>query len=404
MIKDYFTLAYQSAKKRKLRSWLTMVGIFIGIAAVVALVSLSQGLQGAIEGQFMKLGSDKLIISAQGGSFGPSGTAVSNPLTISDKELIEDVKGVDTVVGRLIRTTKLEFKGDIKYSYVISLPNDKEEIDLAIEANDYQIDYGRLIDKSDKYKVMVGSNIAEDYFEDPIEIRDSVEIQGQEFEVVGILKKSGNPQQDNTMVLPENGLREILNIEDEYDIIPTKVSAGEDIDIVSERISAALRKSHDVEEGKEDFGIETPEGILNTLNNILMVIQGVLVGIAAISLLVGGIGIMNTMYTSVHERTKEIGIMKALGARNKNILLLFLIESGFLGLLGGIIGVSLGYGIAKTVEYVAFQYYESVLIQAQFSPVLLIGMLLFAFSIGAVSGMFPARQAAKLKPVDALRK
>ena len=173
---------------------------------------------------------------------------------------------------------------------------------------------------------------------------------------------------------------------------------------MSERVSATLRKSHDVEEGKEDFGIQTPESILNTLNNILMVIQGVLVGIAAISLLVGGIGIMNTMYTSVHERTKEIGIMKALGAKNRNILLVFMIESGLLGLFGGIIGVSLGFGIAKLVEYVAFRYYESVLIQAQFSPMLLIGMLLFGFGVGAISGMFPARQAAKLKPVDALRK
>ena len=165
-----------------------------------------------------------------------------------------------------------------------------------------------------------------------------------------------------------------------------------------------VRPAGSVEEGKEDFGIQTPESILNTLNNILMVIQGVLVGIAAISLLVGGIGIMNTMYTSVHERTKEIGIMKALGAKNRNILLVFMIESGLLGLFGGIIGVSLGFGIAKLVEYVAFRYYESVLIQAQFSPMLLIGMLLFGFGVGAISGMFPARQAAKLKPVDALRK
>ena len=135
-----------------------------------------------------------------------------------------------------------------------------------------------------------------------------------------------------------------------------------------------------------------------------MIVQGVLVGIAAISLVVGGIGIMNTMYTAVTERTKEIGIMKATGAKNSQILLLFLFESGMLGLFGGAIGVALGFSISKSIELIAFQIFESFLIKASFSPLLLIGSLLFAFIVGAASGVFPALQAAKLKPVDALRK
>ena len=165
-----------------------------------------------------------------------------------------------------------------------------------------------------------------------------------------------------------------------------------------------LRQSRNVEEGKEDFTVQTPGSILAILNNILMVVEGVLVGIAGISLLVGGIGIMNTMYTAVLERTREIGIMKALGARREMILLLFLIESGFLGLIGGIIGVILGFAASKLVEIVAFQIYGTMLIQANFSFLLMFGMLLFAFLIGAISGVFPAKQAASLQPVDALRK
>ena len=229
-------------------------------------------------------------------------------------------------------------------------------------------------------------------------------IEGVDFKVVGILKKSGNPQQDGTLVIPEAAMREILGIEETYDIIPAKISAGEDIAVVTERIKKDLRSHRNVEEGKEDFTVQTPENILATLNTILFIIQGVLVGIAAISLLVGGIGIMNTMYTAVLERTKEIGVMKAIGARNWEIMSIFVIESGMLGLVGGIIGVSMGFGISKSVELIAFQIYGSYLIKADFNLGLLIGMLMFGFIIGSLSGAFPAKQAAALKPVDALRK
>jgi len=404
MFKDYFRLAYRSAKKRKLRSWLTMLGIFIGIAAVVALISLSQGLQNAIAEQFIKLGSDKVIVQGQSSGFGPPGTGVEVPVTVKDKEVIEKVKGVDNAVGRLVRSVKAEFEKEVDYAYAASLPEDKEDIDLAVEANDYKIKQGRLLKKGDKYKVMIGSDFAKDFFDESIELRDKIKIEDQTFDVIGILKKSGNPQQDSTFVIPEIAFREMLDIEETYDIIPAKISAGEDIAIVSERIKKELRKHRDVEEGKEDFTVETPENILATLNNILLIVQGVLVGIAAISLLVGGIGIMNTMYTAVLERTKEIGIMKATGARNPQILSLFLIESGLLGFFGGAIGVALGFSIGKSVEIIAFQIYESYLIQASFSPFLLIGSLLFAFVVGALSGVLPAKQAAALKPVDALRK
>ncbi|MBU0457729.1 MAG: ABC transporter permease [Nanoarchaeota archaeon] len=404
MIQDYFRLAYQSARHRKLRSWLTMIGIFIGIAAVVALISLSQGLRYAISEQFVQLGSDKIIIQGISSGFGPPGTGVEAPLTIKDKEVIEKVNGVDIAVGRLVRSAKISFGDEVKYSFIVSMPEDNEEIKLAIEANNYKIGQGRLLQKGDKFKVLLGSGFAEDFFDKGLILRDKIEIEDVDFKVVGILKKSGNPQQDSTLVIPEATFREILDIKEAYDIIPTKISAGEDIAQVTERIEKALRKHRDVAEGKEDFNVETPENILATLNTILTIVQGVLIGIAAISLVVGGIGIMNTMYTSVLERTKEIGIMKAIGARNKEILSLFIIESGMLGLIGGIIGVSIGFGISKSVEYIAFQVYDSFLIKANITFTLLIGALLFAFIVGAVSGALPAKQAASLKPVDALRK
>jgi putative ABC transport system permease protein len=404
MLKDYFKLAYQSASHRRLRSWLTMIGIFIGIAAVVALLSLSQGLKDAIGEQFVSLGSDKIIVQAVGSGFGPPGTGAEVPLTKKDREVIEKTKGVDIAIGRLVRSVQIEFKDDVKYAYTASMPEDDDEIDLAVEANNYNIDQGRVLKKGDKFKIMVGADFADDFFDTGLQMRDKIEIEGQSFKIIGILKKSGNPQQDGTLVVPEAALREVLDIPEVYDIIPVKVNSGESVAVVTENVKKDLRKSRDVEEGKEDFTVQTPESLLATLNTILAIVQGVLVGIAAISLLVGGIGIMNTMYTAVIQRTREIGIMKALGARRESILLLFLIESGFLGLFGGAIGVSIGFGISKSVELIAFQVYGSYLIKANFNPYLMIGMLLFGFFIGGMSGWFPARQAAKLHPVDALRK
>jgi len=404
MIKDYFKLSYNSVKKRKLRSWLTMLGIFIGIAAVVALISLSQGLKSAIAEQFTQLGSDKLTIQAAGSGFGPPGTAVTTPLTIDNKKEIEQIKEIEIAVGRLLRTVKLEYDREIKYSYVVSLPEENSEIQFIIEANNYKISDGRMLEKKDKYKVVIGYDFADNFFDKKLELKDKIKVQEKEFEVVGILKKSGNPQSDSTLILPEEDLRELLSIEEDYDLIAAQIKTGESIGDVTEKVNKKLRSLRQVEEGQEDFSVQTPEQLLNTLNTILLTVQGILIGIAAISLLVGGVGIMNTMYTAVLERTKEIGIMKATGARNQQILTLFLIESGMLGLFGGIIGVSLGFTISKLVEIIAFKIYGSYLINAQFSLLLMVGSLTFAFLVGASSGVLPAKQAASLKPVEAFRK
>jgi putative ABC transport system permease protein len=404
MIKDYFSLALTNVKKRKLRSILTMIGIFIGIAAIVGLISLSGGLRSAIQDQFIQLGSNKLVVQAAGGGFGPPGAAVSNPLTQNDKRAIEKAKGVDLAVGRLIRTVQIEADDEVRFTYAVSIPKDTQERNLVMEANDYNIFQGRFFERDNAFEVVIGSSFAENFFDKPIELRDRIAIQGRIFKVSGILEKSGNPQQDSTLVMAEGTMRQILNIDTAYDIIPLQIQPGEDIDTVAERVSKKLLSSRNVVEGKEDFTVETPQQLIATLNNILLIIQGVLVGIAAISLVIGAIGIMNTMYTAVVERTKEIGILKAIGATRNKILILFLIESGILGTVGGAIGVLLGFGISKGIELIAFQIYQTPLIQAEFSYTLLFGTLLFSFLLGAISGVLPARQAASLEVVEALRK
>ncbi|MCS7109613.1 MAG: ABC transporter permease, partial [Candidatus Micrarchaeota archaeon] len=173
------------------------------------------------------------------------------------------------------------------------------------------------------------------------------------------------------------------------------------IDVVAERVKEALRKDRGLKEGEEDFTVQTPQQLYETYGAVISVIQIIVIGIAAISLIVGGIGIMNTMYTSVLERTREIGIMKAVGARNRDIMMIFLIESGILGLVGGILGIIAGIAISKGIETITIQ--TGYPFGASTPIWLIIGALAFSFIIGSISGLLPAIQAARTKPAESLR-
>jgi len=402
MIKDFLVLSVNNLKRRRLRSWLTMIGIFIGIAAVVSLISLGQGLQNYIDDQFQQLGSDKIIIQPR--LLGPPGSATSESLILREKDLkvIENVRGVKWVMGMLVKQGSVQFKDETTISYYFGA--NPEDLELLSEIQSYKILNGRDLKKGDKYKVLVGYNHAfGDIWDNSMEIGNSIEIEGQEFKVVGIIDKIGNPIDDAAIYMTKDVLKEILNIKDEESQIIAKTDEGFDPQEVADNIERKLRKSRGEKEDQETFNVQTSEQLLETFSNIFAVVQGVLVGIAGISLLVGGIGIMNTMYTSVLERTKEIGTMKAIGAKNSHVLLLFLLESGLLGLVGGLIGVSIGIGLAKGAEYIALIYIGTPLLQASLDPIIMFGALGFAFVIGALSGLAPAYQASKLKPVDALR-
>jgi len=186
-------------------------------------------------------------------------------------------------------------------------------------------------------------------------------------------------------------------------VIAVKVRDEKEIASVKTSIENLLRKERDVKEGEENFNVQSPQNILDTLDSTLFAVQIFIYVIATISLVVGGIGIMNTMYTAVLERTKEIGIMKAIGARNSTIFLLFSMESGFLGMVGGIIGVLIGLVLAYGLSFIGRLVLGSDLIQANISIALIVFALLFSFLLGTVFGVLPAVQASKMQPVEALR-
>lgn len=400
-MKDYFFLAFNNLKRRRLRSWLTMIGIFIGIAAVVALISLGQGLQNTIEEQFEQLGSDKIIIMPKG--MGPPGSAGGSLiLTSKDIKVIENVRGVEYVSGYLVKQGQAKYKDESGIGFATGVT--AEDFESMMEISGLGIIDGRGLKDDDKFKVVVGYNhIYKDTWDKPMQIGSTIEMEGYDFKVIGVLDKIGNPIDDSALYVIKDVLKEILNIEDEESQIIAKTASGFDPVDVAETIERKLRQFRGEKEGQETFIVQTSEQLLESFSNIFAVVQAVLIGIAAISLLVGGIGIMNTMYTSVLERTKEIGVMKAIGAKNSDILLIFLFESGLLGLIGGIIGIGIGIGLGKFTEYIALNALGTNLLQAAFPWYLIIGALSFSFLIGTLSGILPAMQAAKLKPADALR-
>ncbi len=405
MFTDYLLLAIKNVRKRGIRSWLTMLGIFLGIAAVVSLISLGNGLQQAITGQFNTLDADKLLIQNTGTGFGPPGSTSIAKLTEKDLEIVESVNGVEFAIPRLIRVATVEFNKDSRFETVGSISPNKDHIKIIYDAINAELEAGRLLEETDKGKVVLGGDFLDkDRYGKEIRVGTTLTIQGKEFEVIGILEKTGSLIFDSVILIPESDLEEILKIEDEIDLIVVQVEDEDRITQVAEDIERALRKDRKQKIGEEDFSVQTPVQSISTVNNILNIINITVSGIAALALLIGGIGIANTMYTSVLERTKEIGVMKAIGAQNKDILIIFLTESAILGLVGGIVGAGIGIALAFTASRAATSALGGInLLQVSISYPLILTAISFSLLIGILSGILPALQASKLNPVDALR-
>ncbi len=404
MIRDYFALPWKEIKQRKLRSWLTLLGVFIGIAAIISLISLGQGLQNAISGQLSALGNDKLFLTAKGSALTAGLSIDAVKITDKDLDVVRGVSVVKQAAGFIYSTSKIEFNDQAHYFFVYGFPSDPEDSALINSAQSYKILNGRELQKSDKYKVVLGyEHTNPDHFGKVAEVGDKILIHDKEFKVVGIWQKTGSPPDDHAVTIPLDTYKEIFNKKDELGMIIIQVKDGDQVSAAAEEVTKELRKFRNQKEGEEDFSIQTPEQLTASFSTILDIVQIVLIGIAAISLLVGGVNITNSMYTSILQRTKEIGVMKAIGAKNSHILSLFLVESGFYGLGGGIIGVILGVGFAKLVEFIMKIFMGTNFLVVEINWWLIVGTLIFSFLVGCISGIAPAWKASKLNPVDSLR-
>ncbi len=402
MILDYFRLAWTSITHRKARSYLTIIGIFIGVAAVVSLIALGQGLNSAINDQLSSIGGDKLIITAKGIT-GPGGGSAS-VVTDDDIKEIRRVQGVREAGGLFMRVGHIQFDKKTSVFYVGAVSDD-ESYSMIMEAYQVKPILGRALRRDDRGKVMLASDyLNKNIFDTKPVPGKSITINGQRFEVLGIVETSDKAGgEDRAVMINYDDYKEIFDRPDEAMMIFAQVRETNRAEKISDDIARALRRSRGVKEGEEDFQVQTPLQLLAGFSAIFNIVQAVLIGIAAISLIVGAVGIMNTMYTSVVERTKEIGIMKSIGATNEQVRNLFLVESGMLGLAGGAVGVLVGVGIGKAVQAVATVSLGVTLIRAEFAWTLIAGALFFSFLLGAIAGVLPAIQASHMRPVDALR-
>ncbi|MCF7860608.1 ABC transporter permease [Candidatus Woesearchaeota archaeon] len=397
-------MAVRNLGGRKLRSWLTMLGIFIGIAAVVSLVGMGEGLRIAITSQFGFVGSDVLTVTAEGlATAGPPGTGAPNPLSDNLAAKIEKIPGVEAAINRYLKSGTLEFNNKQGLGFAMSVP-EGDNRKIMMKMLNLEAEQGRLLKDGDGRKVLLGNSyLDKSQFGKPISSGDYVYLNSIKYQVIGIMKKKGSFLFDQAVLVNTKQLLADFGDDGTTNIIAVKVIDESRIDKVKEDVEKLLRKERDVKVGEEDFSVSSPEQTLEQMNSVLGAVQWFIVILASISLVVGGIGIMNTMYTSVLERTKEIGILKSIGARNRVIFLLFFLESGFLGLVGGIIGVILGITLAYGLAYLGRTLLGADLIQASVSMGLIFGSLSFSFVIGTLAGLLPAYQASRKHPVDALR-
>ena len=398
---DLIKYALLNVKKRKLRSGLTVLSILIGITAIYALVSFGVGLQNYVNVLAEQAGIDKLFIQSKG--IGAPGTDENFRISLDDVDFVEKINGVQEISGIYFKTVEVKKNRQLKFVFGSGI--DPSKIDFVEEAFTVGVEKGRQLKKGDFDKVVLGHNyqLEDKIFKKSVALGEKIEINDEVFEVIGFYEKIGNPQDDSNVFFTYDTFESLFpDDKDQFGFVMVKANRNVDPSLLAKRITDKLRKHKGQEEGKEDFFVQTFEDALQTFNNIILILSGILVLIALVSLIVASVNTMNTMYTAVVERTKEIGIMKAVGARNRDILSIFVIESGILGAIGGLIGVILGFLISSTGGKIAAQAGFSFL-QPSFPIWLTIGSILFAFFVGAASGSLPAYRASKLKPVDALR-
>ena len=402
MIKtEMMRYAFEHLRKRKKRSFLTVHSVAIGIAAVTTLISFGMGISDYVNSFAEKMGKDKLIIQARGGAFGAPSLDSNVVLDEGDLEAVEKANGVMEATGVYVFSAEVKYNDQKKYT--VGFGSDfKKHPKLLTEAYSLNVAEGQNIDGNDKTKVVLGHNylIKDKIFSKPVSLRDKIKVNGKEFRVVGFYEAVGNPQDDSQVYFTRDAAEETFE-QKSYRFILARSAPGRDTTQIVSSIRKELRDHRDQSSSNEDFFVQTFEQMIATFSLVLDAIVGVVVLVALISVVVAGVNITNTMFAAILERTKEIGVLKAIGSKNIDILIIFVFESGLLSLVGGVFGVLTGYliGVAAGKAVAAAGY---ALFKPLFTWGLAAGSLLFAFLVGVLSGLIPAYRASQLKPVDAL--
>ena len=409
-----FRLALNILLHSKLRSWLTIIGIVIGVAAIVAIVSIGEGAQLSVQERLGGLGADLVTVSPGfqratggfrgfGGGGGNQGTSTTTTsaknLTTNDVQIIKSIEGIKYINGMI--------QGRVDVSYLAETASvTVQGVDTLAWSNmiTTELESGRYLNPGDSGAIVIGNRVEKSTFKQPLLLNRDLSIEGKLFKIVGILKASDGGD-DNRIYMSIEAARDVIeNVgQKKLDSIVLKVDNPDNVDAITSEIDLRLMMSRHVTNKTKDFTVTSSKATLERIQGVTETFTIFLGAIAAVSLLVGAVGIANTMFTSVLEKTKEIGIMKAIGARNKDIMIVFLLNSALVGLVGGLLGIGLGSVISKVLPNLLTGIGPGGSVKTVVPISLLIEAMAISISIGMIAGAIPAYRASKLKPVDALR-
>ncbi len=397
--KELIEYSFRGMMHRKVRNFLTILSIFLGIAVIFIFISFGAGLYNYVDQFASGSSADKITIMAKGSS----APGIDDTFTISkeDLEAIRQTSGVSDATALYAKAAEVLQDRITKYIFLIGYDPDKP---LIFELSSIKIAKGRQLEKGDENSVVLGYNylLENKIFPRAYDLNNKITIQGKEFRIVGFFEPIGTPQDDSQIYMTLDAMENLYGSSLKgYGYVIAEVDI-DNIDSIVDAVERSLRRSRNLDIGKEDFFVQSLPDMIKTYSTVLNGIIGFVIFIALISVLVSAINTANTMITSVLERVKEIGVMKAIGAKNSDIFNLFLFESAFLGFVAGVLGVLAGwfasYSIGQLLKSLGWGF-----LSPYYSASLFVGLVLFATLTGAVSGAIPARNASKIRPVDALR-
>ena len=402
LFSESFQMALTSLYANKMRSLLTMLGIIIGVGAVIALVSVGMGVRSNVTSSIASLGSNMLIVSPgssnRGGVRGAAGSMQT--LKYDDAKAIKDkIKNIDYVSPSVSSSYQIVYGNN---NWKTSVHGVTPEF---MSIRSLTIGYGSFVSTDDMNKrnrvAVIGTTVASNLFAKDNPVGKNIRINNQPYKVIGLLESKGQSSvgqdQDDVIYIPLTTAQERMLGITYVQSINVQVSSQEKMEQVQAEIENLLRSRHHIVAGKDDdFHVRNLTSLMETVNQSTSMLTLLLGAIAGISLIVGGIGIMNIMMVSVTERTREIGIRKALGATFMNIMTQFLIESMVIGIIGGIIGIVFGCAASKVIAQLGD--FTTVI---TITPIIV--SFIFSVGIGLFFGIYPARKAAKLDPIEALR-
>ena len=401
MFSESILIAFAGLKANKLRAMLTMLGIIIGVGAVIAMVSIGMGVRDKVESSIAGLGSNLLVVTPGAASSGGSRQAAGSGITLNEKDAVaiaQEIGGVNLVAPAVSRSYQVVFGNQ---NWTTSVQGTTPDI---LGVRSYTMEEGTFFTNQDvetRARVAVlGKTVAENLFNGGTPIGQTIRINNAPFQVIGVLEAKGESvggNQDDTIIIPLKTAQERLMGITYVQSINIQASGTDVINQAQEDVQALLRARHKLAPTTpDDFTVRNMVAVMATADATTSMITLLLGVVAGLSLLVGGIGIMNIMLVSVTERTREIGIRKALGARYHNILLQFLIEAVVISVAGGVLGIGLGIASSYAVSSVAG--WKTII-----SSIAIVAAFGFSVMIGLFFGIYPARKAALLDPIEALR-